>query len=122
MPRKSSLLSMKPEVLDLCAAIGENTGPQWGTATDDLNGTLLSWNQGQEIASHVNNEVDVIMVVIQGNGVLTLDKVVHEIHDGMAAVIPKGVERAVIAESTPFVYLNIHRKRSLQLSASPPRR
>jgi len=115
-------LSMKPEVLDLCAAIGGNTGPQWGTATDDLNGTLLSWNQGQEIASHVNNEVDVIMVVMQGNGVLTLDKVAHEIHDGMAAVIPKGVERSVIAKSTPFVYLNIHRKRSLQLSASPPRR
>lgn len=110
---------MKPEVLDLRANIGENTGPQWGTATDDLNGTLLSWNQGQEIAAHVNNEVDVIMVVVEGTGTLILDGVRHEIRGGIAAVIPKGVERAVIAESTPLVYLNIHRKRTLQLTQKP---
>lgn len=112
---------MKSEVLDLRATIGETTGPQWGTATNDLNGTLLSWNDGQEIAAHVNNEVDVIMVVVEGTGTLFLDGVRHEIRGGMAAVIPKGVERAIIAASTPFIYLNIHRKRSLQLG-TPPRR
>jgi len=112
---------MEPEVLDLRATVGETSGPQWGTATSDLNGTLLSWNQGQEIAAHVNTEVDVIMVVVQGEGALTLDGVEHLMSEGMAAVIPKGVERAVVAGSTPFVYLNIHRKRSLQLGTRPPR-
>lgn len=112
---------MEPEVLDLRATVGETTGPQWGTATNDLNATLLSWNQGQEIAAHVNTEVDVIMVVVQGEGTLTLDGKEHEMHEGVAAVIPKGVERAVKAQSTPFVYLNIHRKRSLQLGTPPPR-
>jgi quercetin dioxygenase-like cupin family protein len=113
---------MEPEVLDLRAKVCETTGPQWGTATNDLNATLLSWNQGQEIAAHVNTEVDVIMVVVQGYGTLTLDGIEHKVHEGVAAVIPKGVERAVVAGSTPFVYLNVHRKRSLQLGTPPPRR
>jgi quercetin dioxygenase-like cupin family protein len=112
---------MKSEVLDLVASVGETTGPQWGTATSDLNGTLLSWNEGQEVPAHVNSEVDVMMVVVHGKGTLTLDGELHQVHEGMAAVIPKGVQRAVAAHSTPFVYLNIHRRRSLQLTSPPPR-
>lgn len=113
---------MKSEVLDLRSLRGASTGPQWGTATEDLNGTLLSWNEGDQIAAHVNSEVDVVMVVVAGEGILTIDGERHEVSEGMAAVIVKGAERAVLAQSTPFVYLNIHRKRSLQLGNLPPRR
>lgn len=113
---------MTGEVLDLSSLLAESTGPLWGTATEQLNATFLSWSAGHEIAPHVNNEVDVIMVVLQGEGSLTLDGKTNEMSANFVAVIPKGSERGIIAKSTPFAYLNVHRRRTLQLGEAPPRR
>ena len=61
------------------------------------------------------------MVVVSGEGLLNIDGTEHRIGPGSVAVIPKGAERAIRASSTKFAYLNVHRRRSLQLSAKPPR-
>ncbi len=53
-----------PEVIDLRAGDGE--GPIWGTATEDLNATLLAWPAGHEVAEHVNDERDVLLIFIDG--------------------------------------------------------
>ena len=35
-------------------------------ASADLNATLLAWPQGHEVAEHVNEELDVLLVVLGG--------------------------------------------------------
>lgn len=109
------------ETLDLAGWISDETGPLWGTATEQLNATFLSWRDGHEIAAHVNNEVDVVMIVISGEGEVEVDGKTQTLKPGSLVVLPKGTERAVRARSTPFSYVNVHQRRSLKLTTPPPR-
>jgi mannose-6-phosphate isomerase-like protein (cupin superfamily) len=87
------------------------TGPVWATETEDLDCTLLQWNAGHQIAPHVNDEVDVVMTVLQGSGTIEIDGVKTLLKAGVIVVIPKGTRRSIDAESTPLVYLNVHKRR-----------
>lgn len=86
-------------------------GPEWGTATDDLNATVLAWPAGAGPAAHVNSERDVVLVVLHGSAELELDGVVQTVVGGDVAVLPKGSERAVTAGPDGVRYVTVHRKR-----------
>ena len=105
-------------LIDL-AAIGagaQNSGPQWGHSCDDLNLTLLSWERGRTVAPHVNNEVEVVIVVVDGEGEAIVNGETFRLAPGQALLIPKGVERAIQGTSIQgtaerFSYLSVHRRR-----------
>lgn len=101
--------------VDLKALSHEATqgGPQWGLACEDLNATLLWWPDQHTIAPHINNEVDVLVVVIDGSGVIVVNGVENALHAGQTLLIPKGAERAIHSAAPSFCYLNIHRRRRL---------
>jgi len=102
-------------VIDLLAASGR--GPIWGEATDDLNLTLLSWPAGEGPTEHVNDDRDVVVVVIDGEGTALLDGIQHELQPGHALVCRMGVSRAITAGPKGLRYLSIHRRRDgLQIS------
>jgi len=86
-------------------------GPQWGCATEDLNLTLLSWPAGHDIAAHVNNEVDVVLVVVAGAGEVTVNGRTFSLLPGQVLLIPKGAERAIHSTVEGFSYLSVHRRR-----------
>ncbi len=86
-------------------------GAIWGTETEDLDATLVRWNPGSGVASHTNSEVDVIMVVLQGQAMVTVDGQSEQLHAGASLVIPKGVARQVTAGTESLTYLNIHKRR-----------
>lgn len=96
-------------VVDLLADAGR--GPVWGTATDDLNVTLLAWRAGESVAEHVNDERDVVFVVVAGSGTVLLDGLAHDVRAGHAIVIPCGMRRALTAGPDGIRYLSVHRKR-----------
>ncbi len=48
-------------------------GPQWSHESTDLDATLLSWDAGHRIAEHRNAEVDVILIGVEGEGIVTID-------------------------------------------------
>ena len=50
----------------------QGSRPVWGTASDDLNATLLSWKAGSGPPEHVNEERDVLVVVLDGSAILTV--------------------------------------------------
>jgi quercetin dioxygenase-like cupin family protein len=82
------------------------------TETEDLDINLVRFEGGAGMASHVNREVDVLMVVIQGEGTIDAGGIEHALGAGQAALIPKGVERAVrSADNSAFAYLSIHQRR-----------
>jgi uncharacterized cupin superfamily protein len=99
---------------------GSGIGPLWGIASADLNATLLAWPPGHRIAEHVNAELDVLLVVLGGQGSTVVDGVDHALVPGSAILIPQGSRRAIESGDAGLRYLSIHRRRGpLQIDATP---
>jgi mannose-6-phosphate isomerase-like protein (cupin superfamily) len=103
------LFPLLDPVVDLLARDGE--GPLWGSASDDLNATLLAWPAGAGTPEHVNEERDVVVVGVAGSGTLTIDGEAHPIGAGTAAVVGKGRRRRIEAGPAGLRYLTVHRLR-----------
>jgi mannose-6-phosphate isomerase-like protein (cupin superfamily) len=72
----------------------------WGGASDDLNVTLVSWPEGSAgVAPHVNHEVDVLLVAVEGAGEVIVDGQAFLVAAGQAVLIPKGRERTIQSTS-----------------------
>ena len=87
-------------------------GPAWTYQGDDLNANLLVFANGDGVAPHVNSEVDVLIVGIEGTGTIEVDGQSQTCTPGQVMVIPKGVSRAMRATSDHFAYLTCHRRRA----------
>lgn len=91
----------------------------------DLDANLVRLHPGGSIAHHVNDEVDVIVYVIAGDGELLVGDVVHPLGGDVLALVPRGAGREVRAGQLGVTYLSIHRRRDLGIvgrdeEASPP--
>ena len=95
-------------------------GPEWGTATDDLNATLLAWPPGAGTGEHVNAELDVILVVLDGTATIELDGESRLARTGEVVVLEKGRRRRVTAGPAGVRYLTVHRRREgLDIAPGP---
>ncbi len=99
------------DALSLAAEGGERGGVRWGGASDDLNVTLVAWPEGGGVAPHVNDEVDVALIAVEGAGEVVVDGRTFPLAAGQALLIPKGRERAIRSVSARFSYLSVHRRR-----------
>jgi mannose-6-phosphate isomerase-like protein (cupin superfamily) len=97
------------DVVDLSTLGGH--GPVWGVATEDLNATLLRWGPDEGVAEHVNAERDVLVVVIEGGGVMSIDGRDFELLPDRAVIVRKGARRSVRAGSDGLRYLSVHLRR-----------
>jgi quercetin dioxygenase-like cupin family protein len=93
------------------AAGGGTNGPVWGVASDDLNATLLAWPPGTPLPEHVNDEVDVLLVMLSGSGTCTVDGRAEALGPSSVRLIPKGARRAIVAGADGMRYLSVHRRR-----------
>lgn len=98
--------------LEALARAADETGAIWACRTDDLNANLVSIVPGAGIAEHVNTEVDVLLVGIEGEGLVFIDGVPQALTTGRATVIPKGVRRSIRCEHGRLSYLTCHRRRA----------
>jgi quercetin dioxygenase-like cupin family protein/iron-sulfur cluster repair protein YtfE (RIC family) len=98
----------------------DGSGPLWGTATEDLNATLLAWPPGHETPEHQNDERDVLLVVLGGGGRLVLDGDERVLEAGSVVVVPKGLRRRVAAGDEGIRYVTAHLRRPpLQIASAP---
>ena len=97
------------EIVDLTALDGR--GPAWGTASEDLNATLLVWRAGEGQPEHVNAERDVAVVAIAGSGTLSVDGTAHVLAAGTLAIVPRGATRSIVAGQDGLRCLTVHRRR-----------
>ena len=96
------------------------SGPLWGTASEELNATLLSWNAGDGTPAHVNEERDVLVVVLEGSLTVHVDEDVHVLGVGETTIIGKGRRRTITAGPVGARYLSVHRRRApLQIRPAP---
>jgi quercetin dioxygenase-like cupin family protein/hemerythrin len=89
----------------------QGRGPVWGTASDDLNATLLSWKAGDGPPEHVNPERDVLVVVLEGSAMLRVDGEERQLELGETVIIAKGEARKLTAGRDGVRYLSVHRRR-----------
>src|SRR5688500_17903202 len=104
-------------IVDLLGPLG--SGPLWGLASSDLNATLLAWPAGHSLVEHTT-ELDVLLIVLGGDGVVTTERRAHTISAGSAMLIEKGRARAIRAGAAGIRYLTVHRRRGpLQIAGAP---
>jgi quercetin dioxygenase-like cupin family protein len=96
-------------VVDLLGGTG--TGPLWGMASSDLNATLLAWPPGHELVEDTNSQLDVLLIVLEGGGVATVNEQEHALVPGNALLVEKGSSRAIRAGTDGLRYVSIHRRR-----------
>jgi quercetin dioxygenase-like cupin family protein len=98
-------------------------GPVWGTASEELNATVLEWPPGAGPPEHVNAERDVVLVVVAGSAEIVLDGEARTAAAGEVVVLEKGRRRRITAGDGGVRYVTVHRKRGgLQVaSLSRPR-
>ena len=60
--------------------------------------------------THTNERVDVVMVVLSGEGEVWVDGVNTVMVPGTMIVLLKGSERRILATSDELTYLNVHRR------------
>jgi mannose-6-phosphate isomerase-like protein (cupin superfamily) len=97
------------EIVDLTALDGR--GPAWGTASEELNATLLVWRAAEGQPEHVNTERDVAVVALAGSGTLTVDGAGHVLAAGTLAIVPRGASRSIVAGRAGLRCLTVHRRR-----------
>lgn len=102
---------MTPVDLLHVARSGPGRKPAWTHQSTDLSLNLVSLTAGQGIGGHVNGEVDVLLIGIDGAGSVEIDGRRHGVRPGHAVLIPKGSQRAVQCDSDHFAYLTCHRRR-----------
>ena len=103
--------AVEVDLLESCAA-ASHSGAQWAHESDDLDLTLLSWAPGKRVEAHVNDEVDVVFIGVEGCAVVTVNGQRHELRPGTALLIPKGCKRAIEGVGAArFSYLSVHRRR-----------
>jgi len=108
-------------VVDLLGGTG--AGPLWGLASSDLNATLLAWPPAHELVEDTNSELDVLLIVLEGGGVATVDEQEHTLVPGSALLVAKGSSGAIRAGADGLRYVSVHKRRGpLQLAGTSKRR
>jgi quercetin dioxygenase-like cupin family protein len=109
------MMGLPPEhMIDIAAVLRQTTadGPVWSVNSEQLTVNLLRLSTGDGVAEHVNNEVDVLLVIKEGSGELTVDGVTYALHAGRALLRVRGATRALRCTAGPLVYLTCHRRRA----------
>ena len=95
-------------------------GPIWSHTTEDFNINLLRFKAGEGIDLHVNPEVDVIGVVVEGAGQRIIGSDIQTVELGHIFIIPRGAPRAIRALRAIFAYVSCHRRRAGLMPQFPP--
>lgn len=89
----------------------EAAGAIFGGESEDLDFTLVQWNDGGGVAEHLNGEVDVLMIVLGGEGTAIVGGEQFTMSPGDVLLIPKDTARSIQSSSKGFRYLNVHKRK-----------
>jgi quercetin dioxygenase-like cupin family protein len=104
--------NVAPADLAGIASAAAGQGPVWTHESADLDVNLLVFPGGEGVPEHVNDEVDVLLVGIAGEGVVDIDGTASPLCAGHAVIVPKGTRRGTRGVSDRFAYLSCYRRRS----------
>ena len=85
------------------------SGVVFNVTSSQLHCNLTVLGAGDSIASHVNDDVDVLLIVLSGSGTLVLNGDRMAVVADVIAMIPRGWERSIEAK-TRLTYHSIHQR------------
>ncbi|MFW2381631.1 MAG: cupin domain-containing protein [Acidimicrobiales bacterium] len=104
--------TVNPVVVDLNTEAVGSGGALWSLPHGgDLDANFVGFDAGQGVGEHVNDEVDVLIVVLSGGGEVRIDDTVSELGPDYVALIPRGCRRSIAAGSAGISYMSVHRRR-----------
>jgi quercetin dioxygenase-like cupin family protein len=111
-----------PAVAHLGEVAGAGNGVQWTLpAPSQLNVNLVHLDPGASIADHVAHDVDVVVLVLAGTGVLEGIDLHVELAEHMLIHLPAGTSRALRAGPAGLGYVTVHRRRGpMQIGEREP--
>ena len=112
-PRESDRSTpLRSTIVDIGSVGDDAPGASWSLPHGgDLDANLIRLASNGQIADHVNTEVDVLVVVWDGSGRLTIDDRVLTLAPGIVVLVPRDARRAIEAGPDGIRYLSIHRRR-----------
>jgi quercetin dioxygenase-like cupin family protein len=104
---------MEPRVINLFDVDGatEPHGPVFSLESPDLDCNYLRFDKGEGVPLHINAQVDVAGVVLEGEGFLQVDGQQQLLAEGDFFYIPKGTARKLRSAGGRFAYLSFHARR-----------
>ncbi|MCB0076230.1 MAG: cupin domain-containing protein [Anaerolineales bacterium] len=111
-PKNNSATVAYVDLASLLDTSGMADGVIWSSAPSQLNVNLVHLSLGETIPPHINEEVDVLIVALAGEGTLAINDEPYTLDAGVVALIPRGAERWIRCEDGPLVYLTAHRARN----------
>ncbi|MFI6682807.1 hypothetical protein [Streptomyces sp. NPDC050485] len=88
-------------------------GALWRLAQEDrqLDANLVRLPAGGSVPGHVEAELDVLLVVVDGTGQLDNGVSLQALEPGVVAWLPKSARRGLLAGPRGLAYLTVHRRR-----------
>lgn len=104
------------------ALLDSGDGVHWtlDQPESDLNVNLVRLDPGHVAEEHVNNEVDVLIMTVAGEGEIEVDGSQFAVHDSVLIHVPRGASRRIEAGTAGLGYVTIHRRRSLTIGRPGP--
>ena len=103
--------SAATEVIDL-AALGGTGGAIWSVSPGGVHTNRVALASCDSIAHQRNDEVDVLVVVLEGFATVRIEDTGFGLSSHTAVMIPRGVTRSVEAGPVGVRYLSIHAERA----------
>ena len=97
-------------VVDLAAVAGSG-GVVWSVSPQGLHANLVVLGPHETILSHRNDSVDVLIVVVAGDGSAFVDDRSVALVSTSALLVRRGAERSIRAGPAGMRYLTVHEQR-----------
>lgn len=92
----------------------EGQGVNWTLEnSNELNINLVHLDPNGQLGSHVNSQIEVAILSLQGSGSITIESQVYELKPLTLVLVPKEATRIIQAKETGLDYLTIHKRKGL---------
>jgi quercetin dioxygenase-like cupin family protein len=91
----------------------ESTGAVWRLSESgrQLDANVVRITPGQRVETHAEPDLDVLLLVVAGDGTLTTPEGSSSLGEGSLAWLPRGSTRGLEAGERGMSYLTVHRRR-----------
>lgn len=112
-PVEAALPRMLCDVRALTGEPSEHAGVLWKLAESgrQLDANLIRLPAGERIATHAEPDLDVLILVVAGDGVMDTPEGALSLTDGALLWLPHGSTRSVTAGADGLAYVTVHRRR-----------
>jgi len=97
---------------ELLPDIPVGDGVHWGIETADLDVNVVHLDPLSRVETHLNLEVDIVILVLEGSGWIWLGDDEHRLGPHALALAPRGIARSIAAGRDGITYVSMHRRRS----------